>query len=326
MIAYLLQRAVTSILLILALLSVVFFLIHAAPGDPLDRYLDPDLDAAQREQIRHRLGLDRPLLVQYGEWLTGVIFRADFGHSLRQFRPVTSIIGEAVPRTLLLTVIAYLVHMLTAISGGVFMAKHRGHFLERSATVLGLTAYSLPSFWLGLMLILLFCRQLGWFPAGGMASPDAAFLPWYQQLLDRVHHLVLPVLLLGVSSAVGTARYLRNSLAEVLAQDYVLAARAKGLPEHTVLWKHALRNGLLPVITMAGLSFPFLLSGAVVTEVIFAWPGMGRVAIDAIWARDYPVIMGTTALAAVMVVLGNWVADLLYALADPRVRLAGRVR
>lgn len=324
MIPYLLRRLVSSCLLILALLTVVFFLIHAVPGDPLDRYVDPDLNEAQRELIRQSLGLDRPVLVQYGRWLTRVVLRGDFGRSLRLHRPVAAIIGEAIPNTLLLTVTAYVLHLLTAIAGGVLMARYRGRPLERIATVGGLAVYSLPSFWLGLMLILFFCRFLGWFPAGGMASPDAAFLPWPQQLLDRLHHLALPVLLLGPGSAMGTARYLRNSLVEVLAQDYVLAARAKGLPERIVQWKHALRNGLLPVITLAGLSFPFLLGGAVVIEVIFAWPGMGRVAIEALWARDYPVIMATTALAAVMVVLGNLLADLLYAAADPRVRLTGR--
>ncbi len=323
MFLYLSRRLLSSLLLILALLSLVFFLIHAAPGDPLDLFTHPDLTDQQRELIRERLGLDRPLVEQYGRWLGGVILRADFGTSLRQHRPVAEIIAEAIPNTLLLTVAAYLVHMVTAVAVGVLLARHRGHPAERAVTVGGLAVYSLPSFWLGLMLILVFSRHLGWFPAGGMMSADAAFLSGGARLLDRLHHLVLPVLMLGVGSAMGTARYVRNSVAEALGQDYVLAARAKGLPERTVLVKHALRNGLLPVITLVGLSFPFLLGGAVVAEVVFAWPGMGRVAIDAIWARDYPVIMGTTALAAVMVVLGNLLADLLYGLADPRVRLKG---
>jgi peptide/nickel transport system permease protein len=323
---YLLKRVLSSLLLIWALLTVVFFLIRAAPGDPLNRITDHELDTEGRELIRQRLGLDQPLPSQYLGWLEGVILRADFGLSLRQHRPVSAIISQAIPNTLLLTGTAFLVHLLTAITTGVLMARYRGRPWERVATVGGLTIYSLPSFWLGLMLILLFGRFLGWFPAGGMMSPDAAFLPWHLRLVDRLHHLVLPVVVLGLGSAMGTARYLRNSLAEVLGQDYILAARAKGLPERTVLLKHALRNGLLPVITLVGLSFPFLLGGAVVAEVIFAWPGMGRVTIDAIWARDYPVIMGTTTLAAVMVVLGNLLADLLYGLVDPRVRLTGRYR
>jgi peptide/nickel transport system permease protein len=236
---------------------------------------------------------------------------------------VAAILGEAIPNTLRLTIAAYLLYLGLAVLAGVFMAKHRGHPIERTGTLLGLTFYSLPSFWFGLMLILVFSRTLGWLPTGGMESPDAAFIPWYARWLDQLRHLVLPVLVLGLGSAMAAARYLSNSLVEVLHQDYILAARAKGLPERIILWKHALRNGLLPLITLMGLSLPFLLSGAVVTEVVFAWPGMGRVAVDAIWARDYPVIMATTALSAVMVVLGNLLADLLYGWADPRVRSMG---
>jgi len=321
MTVYLIRRLLSSFLLVIALLSVVFFVIHAAPGDPLDLYADSDLDASQRDLIRQRLGLDLPVWQQYIHWLAAVLWHGDFGTSLRQHRPVREILQEAIPNTLLLTVAAFVLHFLIAIVAGVLLARHRGHPWERTATVSGLAVYSLPNFWLGLMLILLFSRQLGWFPTGGMMSLDAEYLPWPRYLLDRLHHMVLPVLMLGMGSAMATARYLRNSLSEVLEQDYVLAARAKGLPERTVLVKHALRNGLLPVITLIGLSFPFLLGGAVATEVIFAWPGMGRVTIDAIWARDYPVIMATTALAAVMVVVGNLLADLLYGWADPRVRL-----
>jgi len=318
---YLLRRLSASFLLILALLSAVFFLVRLVPGDPIDRFASADLDAAQRALIRHSYGLDRPLLAQYRDWLAGIVLRGDWGQSLRQHRAVGRVIGEAIGPTLLLTLTAYLVHLLIAVVAGVLMARHRGRRAERLATAGGLALYSVPAFWLGQMLILVFCRWLGWLPASGMTSPDAAFLPWPARLLDVARHLLLPVCLLGVASAMGTARYLRNSLAEVLAQDYILAARAHGLPERVVQWKHALRNGLLPVVTLAGLSLPFLLGGAVVTEVVFAWPGMGRVTVEAIFARDYPVIMGTTALAAVLVVAGNLVADLLYGVVDPRVRL-----
>jgi peptide/nickel transport system permease protein len=302
----------------------VFFVIHAAPGDPLNQYTDPDLDAAQRAAIARSLGLDRSVVEQYLSWLGAAILHGDLGRSLHWHRSVTGILAEAIPNTLLLTVSAYLIYLLLGVGGGLLLARYRGHPLERAATVAGLTVYSLPTFWLGLMMILLFCRQLGWFPASGMHAPDAVFLSALRRFLDLLHHLVLPAVLLGVGSAMGTARYLSHSLAEVLGQDYILAARAKGLPERVVLGRHALRNALLPVITLVGLSFPFLLGGSVVAEVIFAWPGMGRVAVEAIFARDYPVIMGTTALSATMVVIGNLVADLLYALADPRVRLGGR--
>jgi peptide/nickel transport system permease protein len=323
MVLYLLRRLSASLLLILALLSAVFFLVRLVPGDPIDRFTGADIGAEERALIRHSYGLDRPLLVQYRDWIGGVLVSGDWGQSLRQHRPVAAVIGEAIGPTLLLTLTAYVVHLLIAVAAGVLMARHRGRRGERIATVGGLALYSVPAFWLGQMLILVFCLRLGWLPASGMTSPDAAFLPWPARLWDLVRHLLLPVCLLGVASAMGTARYLRNSLAEVLAQDYILAARAHGLPERVVQWKHALRNALLPVVTLAGLSLPFLLGGAVMTEVVFAWPGMGRVTVEAIFARDYPVVMGTTALAAVLVVAGNLIADLLYGVVDPRVRLRG---
>lgn len=323
MAAYLLRRLGTSALLILALLTAVFFVVRAAPGDPVDRFLDPDLGAAQRGELRHALGLDRPLGEQYLRWLQRVVTAGDFGQSLRQHRPVAEVLGEALPPTILLTLTSYLVHLSLAVALGVFLARRRGRWEERLLTVGGLAVYSLPAFWVGQMLILVFCRLLGWLPASGLASPDAALLPWPERWLDTARHLALPVLLLGVTSALGTARYVRNSLLEALAQDYVLMARAKGLPESAVVGRHALRNALLPVVTLAGLSLPLLLGGAVVTEVVFAWPGLGRVTVDAIYARDYPVIMATTALSALLVVAGNLAADLVYGLVDPRVRLRG---
>jgi peptide/nickel transport system permease protein len=178
----------------------------------------------------------------------------------------------------------------------------------------------LPVFWFGLMAILVLARQLGWLPAGGLQSPDAEFLTTAERLGDRLRHLVLPASLLALSWAAGTARYLRNAMVEALEQDFVLAARARGLPERVVLWRHALRNALIPVVTLVGLHLPALLGGAVAIEAIFAWPGMGRVTIEAVWARDYPVVMATTFLAGVMVALGSLLADLLYGVVDPRVR------
>lgn len=323
MLPYLLRRLVAAAALVLALLTVVFCVVRAAPGDPLDRFADPELGAPERAQMRHALGLDRPLTAQYLGWLGGVV-RGDFGRSLRQHRPVREILAEAVPATLLLTLTSYLVHLAVAVGLGIMMARHRGRPWERAVSVVGLALYAMPVFWLGQMLVLVFCRLLGWLPAGGMLSSDAALWPWPARALDLARHLVLPVALLGAASAMGTARYLRNGLAEVLEQDYVLAARARGLPERLVMGRHVLRNGLLPVVTLAGLSVPFLLGGAVVTEVVFAWPGMGRVTVEAIFARDYPVIMATSALAAVLVVLGNLLADVAYGLVDPRVRLGDR--
>jgi len=323
MTAYVLRRLAGAALLVLALLTAVFFLVRLAPGDPAARHLDPDMGSQQREQVRARLGLDAPLHVQYGRWMGGVLLRGDLGRSLQYHRPVTSLLADAIPNTLLLTVSAYAVHLGLALWGGVWMARRRGTRAERGATVAALAVYSLPAFWLGLMLILVFSRALGWLPAGGLHAPDAELLSGPARVWDTIRHMVLPVTVLGVASAAGTARYLRSSLIEVLDSDFILAARARGLSERAVVWRHAVRNALLPAVTLVGLNLPFLLGGAVVTETVFAWPGMGRLAVDAIFARDYPVIMGATAVSAVMVVLGNLLADLAYGRVDPRIRLGG---
>jgi len=234
---------------------------------------------------------------------------------------VSAILGEAAGPTLLLTFTAYGCHLLLAIAAALVMATARGRPVDHLVQGAGLVFYSVPGFWLGLMFILLFSRQLGWFPTGGWESPDAIYLATGARWADRLHHLALPVATLALGSFMGTARYLRAALDDVLAQDYILAARARGLSERRVLLGHALRNAQLPLITLLGLSLPFLLGGAFVVEVVFGWPGMGRVTLEAIWARDYPVIMATTLLAAVAVVAGSTLADLLYRWADPRVRL-----
>jgi peptide/nickel transport system permease protein len=322
MISWLARRVAVSAFLIFVLLSAVFFIVRLAPGDPLDQVVEDNLGPENRELMRQRMGLDESLLRQYLHWLSSSA-RGDFGISLSQQRPVGGIIGEALPATLLLTVTAYLLHLLLALGAAVAMTARSGRAVDHWVQGVGLTLYSLPSFWLGLMLIMVLSGKLGWFPAGGMHAPDAGYLGWWPWLVDLAHHLVLPVATLALGSYIGTARYLRTSLADVLDQDYILAARARGLSERRILFHHALRNALLPIITLLGLSLPFLLGGAVVVEVVFGWPGMGRVAIEAIWARDYPVIMATTLVSAVTVVAGSLLADILYRWADPRVRHTG---
>ena len=323
MIRDLLTRLATALLLVLAALSLAFLLARLAPGDPVGMLRDPDLDAAGRELLRQQYGLDRPLAEQYVRWLGGVVLHGDLGRSLRLHREVSDVLAEAVPRTLLLTVSAYLVHLAVAVPLGVWMARRRGSAAERAVGALGLALNSLPAFWLGLMLVLVFARGLGWLPASGMHAPDHALLPWPSRILDTLRHLVLPVAVLGLATAVGTARYVRQAVLEVLDSEFVTAARARGLPERVVIWRHALRNALLPVVTLVGLNLPALLGGAVVTETVFAWPGMGRVAVEALWARDYPVILGAAGLSAVVVVVGNLLADLCYRFVDPRARAGG---
>ena len=318
--SWLLQRAATSLLYIFLLMSAVFFIVRLAPGDPLDQITEMEMGAENRELIRNHLGLDESLPRQYLNWL-GSVAQGDFGISLRQQRPVSEILAEAVPPTLLLTLGAYALHLVLALVAALIIVSRPGRPAAHVVQTVGLTFYSVPSFWLGLMLILLFGGKLGWLPAAGMYSPDADLMPWLQRQVDLAWHLVLPVATLGFSSFMGSARFLVAGMEESLAQDYVLAARSRGIPEGRILIHHALRNALLPLITLVGLSLPYLLGGAVVVEVVFGWPGMGRVSVEAIWARDYPVIMATSLIAAVAVTLGSLLADIFYQLADPRVRV-----
>ncbi|RKZ16981.1 diguanylate cyclase [bacterium] len=319
MTSWLSRRLAISVILVFVLTSVVFFVVRLAPGDPLQRMVNETTQPGDRDLVRERLGLDGSLGRQYVDWLAGVV-RGDLGISLRQQRPVTAIIGEAVGPTLLLTVTAYLLHLVLAVLAGTTMASRRGRPADHLLQGVGLVLYSLPGFWLGLMLIMFFAGRLGWFPVGAMHAPDAVFMSGPARLADLLHHLALPVATLALGSFMGTARYLRASLDEALAQDYIMAARARGLTERTILWRHALPNALLPLVTLIGLHLPFLLGGAVVVEVVFGWPGMGRVTVEALWARDYPVIVGTTLLSAITVVAGSLLADILYRRVDPRVR------
>jgi len=323
MLPWLTRRLVTSLLLVLLVLSAVFWVVHLAPGDPLDQVVQEGMTDADRDLIRQRLGLDAGVGEQWLEWLGGAL-TGDWGTSLRQQRPVAEILAEAVPATLLLTLTAYALHLVLAVGVSLLTATRRGGALDHALQGIGLALYSLPAFWLGLMLILVCGRLLGWLPTSGMRSPDAQFLSTGARLADLLRHLILPAATLALGSFMGTARYVRAALDETLAQDHILAARARGVPERRILVNHALRGALLPLLTLLGLHLPFLLGGAVVIETVFGWPGMGRVAVEAIWARDYPVIMATTAVSAVLVVAGSLLADLLYRAADPRVRLAGR--
>lgn len=322
--AWFARRLLWSLLMLVLLLTMVFAIVRLAPGDPLEVGVADSFEARDRELLRERLGLDRPLVEQYVNWVSGCL-RGDWGTSLRQQRPVADIVGEAVGPTLLLSLAAYLLHLLLAIPAAVLMSARRGRTTDHVVGGIGLVLLSVPGFWLGLMLMLLFARQLGWLPAGGLQSPDADLLPAGARLLDVLRHLALPVLTLALGSFMGTARYVRAALDETLAQDFILAARARGVGERRLLWVHALRHALLPVITLAGLHLPQLLGGAVVVEVVFGWPGLGRVAVEAIGARDYPVIMAVTVLSAVLVTVGSLLADVGYRRADPRVRLAGQV-
>ncbi|HSK19815.1 MAG TPA: ABC transporter permease [Longimicrobiales bacterium] len=323
--AFILKRLLGAIPLLLGIATIIFFVLNLAPGDPTSFYFNPNVPPEIIEQMRRNLGLDQPLHVQYFRWMVS-FFQGDFGYSLAQSRPVSEIVFEALPNTLMLTGTALVLVFVIGMFIGVLQAVRQYSIFDSTSSVVSLFFYSMPSFWLALMLVLIFslkAHQWGWpiaLPATGITSVDYEFMSAGEKIADRISHLILPVGTLTLALAAGVARYMRGQMLEVIRQDYIRTARAKGLSERTVITKHALRNSMLPVITLLGLYLPFLFSGAIFIEVIFAWPGMGRVIYDAIFQRDYPLVMATSFIFATIVVVGNLIADVLYAVADPRIR------
>ncbi|MBI2131536.1 MAG: ABC transporter permease [Candidatus Tectomicrobia bacterium] len=302
---FLLRRLLLLLPVLWGVSTLVFLVTHVIPGDPVDLMLGETARPAQREEMRKALGLDRPLLAQYGEFLGGLA-RGDLGSSLHQKRPVASLLAERAPATAELAAASLAVAMLIAFPLGMAAARRAGSWLDLLAGMLAVLGASLPVFWLGPLLIIAFSLGLGWLPVSGRTGPLS---------------LVLPAATLGMALAAILMRMARSSLLEVLPQDYLSAARAKGLSEGRVLWLHALRNACLPLITILGIQMGALLSGAIITETVFAWPGVGRLTIQAIAARDYPVVQGCVLLIAGVYVAVNFAADLAYAWLDPRVRL-----
>lgn len=319
MTGFLLRRIATAVPLLFGVLTLTFFIIRLAPGDPASIYISGDIDPAYADRLRHSLGLDQPLHVQYVQWLMATA-QGEFGISFSKHAPVFDVVMETLPRTLLLTSAALALNFIIGIVMGIAAAIRRGKLQDHLIGLISLFLYSMPEFWLGLMLILALSLQLPIFPASGMHSPLATYLPAFEYALDVLQHMILPVFVLGIASAAATGRYMRGSLLEVVNQDYIRTARAKGVRERVVISRHALRNALLPIITLFGLSLPFLLGGAVIIETVFGWPGMGKLAVDAIFTRDYPLIVACTFVAGCTVVAGNLLSDVLYAIADPRIR------
>jgi len=322
MLKYIVKRLLLSVPLVLGIVTATFFMSHLAPGDPMDMYLEPQrqrrMDPEVIELLRERYGLDQPVHVQYVTWLKNFA-QGDFGESFRHRRPVKDMLVEAVPYTLQLTILAIVLDALIGITIGIISAVRQYSKLDKTVTIGSLIIYAIPSFWLALMLIMVFSVNLGWFPTSQTRSMHYEDLTAIGKMLDRAWHLALPVFVMGIAGAAGTARYMRNKLLEVLNEEYIMAARARGFREKTVIVKHALRNAMIPIVTIYGMSLPFLLGGATIIETIFAWPGMGRLTVGAVGGRDYPIIMATVTIAAVLTVLGNLLADITYAAVDPRV-------
>lgn len=326
MIRYALRRALEAIPILLGVATIVFLILSLAPGDPAAVYFGPGVSPEAMEQIRRNLGLEDPLLLRYGRWLWAFL-TGDFGYSLAAGMPVRARLAAALPNTLVLAFGALTLAFLAGIILGVVQAVRQYTLLDSVLSAMALFFYSMPAFWLAIMLILVFSVGAGsmweWpfsLPASGIVGSGHDALGPVEQMMDRIRHLVLPTLSLFLILTAGIARYVRASMLEVLHQDYIRTARAKGLRESAVILRHALRNALIPVVSLFGLYFPFLLSGTVFVEYVFAWPGMGKLMVDSILMRDYPVVLAGTFLFGAMVVAGNLLADLLYGVVDPRIR------
>lgn len=312
---YIIKRVLQAIPLLIIITIIAFIIQNLAPGDPVYMFIDPesakhiDLNA-----LRHRLGLDLPIYARYFVWLKNLI-RLDLGNSFIEGTPVIKMIGDRLSATVILALVAMVFSFLVAIPAGILSALKKNTIVDYFFSTISFIGVSIPSFWFGLMLILLFSLKLGWLPSGGMRENFDQFL-WP----DRIKHIIMPAFVLGTGAMASKMRYMRSSMLEAIGQDYVRTARSKGLAERIVILKHTLRNALLPIITLLGMLLPGLVGGAAIVETIFAWPGIGRMSVLANFSRDYPVLMGTTLVSSILVILGNLIADILYAVADPRIK------
>lgn len=296
---YLLRRLIQLIPLLIGISLISFFVMHLAPGDPTSLFIDPNVKPEELLRVRANWGLDKPIYIQYFLWLKNAVL-LDFGRSYTTGQPVISEIAERLPITLMLMIPSYLLTILICIPIGVISAVKKNSWFDNTFTFLSFAGMAIPTFWLGLMLMLLFSVKLHWLPAVGSFA--------------------LPLITMTIGSLAGLTRYQRSAMLEILSQDFIRTARAKGLPERIVIFKHALRNALIPTVTVLGLSLPDLFGGAFIIETIFAWPGMGRLGVQSIFQRNYPVIMGIVMFSALIIIIGNLLADLAYAWVDPRIR------
>lgn len=312
---YLLRGVAQSSVLLIIVTIIVFSLIHAAPGGPGAVMTDQRLSAEDIARMRANLGLDAPLPVQYWRWASGIV-TGDFGISYSDGRPVIDTIAQRIPNTLILAGTSFVLAILVAIPIGVLMGAHPHGKFDQVLSGVSFVAMSVPVFWMGILAIILFSVRLGWLPSSGMYTINEG-----KQIGDLLRHLVMPAIVLSLPSMAIFTRYVRVSVLETAQNEYVRTARAKGLKSNTILYRHVLRNALMPIVTIIGISLPTVVTGAAVTESVFGWPGMGRLAVDSAATRDYPVVMAITLIVAFLVVVINLLTDLLYAVIDPRVIL-----
>lgn len=317
---YILRRLLQAIPMLLVISLMTFMIVEIAPGDAAQMYIDPDrgADPAYIQQVRENLGLDQPVYIRYAAWL-GQTLSGDLGFSFRSRRAVALEVGDRLPNTLLLGGAALFLSFILAVPIGAISALKRHSLLDYAVTTLSLIGISVPIFWVALLLIQIFAIQLDVFPASGMRNVREQYTGW-QSTLDVLHHMILPTIVLALAQIASLSRYQRSAMLDVLGQDYIRTARGKGLAERRVLILHAFRNALIPMITLLGISIPSIVTGAFITETIFSWPGIGRLGVDAVSGRDYPVIMAVTMLSAILILVGSLIADIAYVWADPRIR------
>jgi len=318
MASYIFRRLLQAIPIMFGVSLICFAIINLAPGSPVDRFRTGRVSPQVIQNLIHAYGLDQPLPVQYVKWITTFVqlWRPDaWGYSFIDGLPVTTRIFERVPNTLLLMGTALTVTIILAVPIGILAAVRQYSWADKIITTLATIGYAIPSFWLGLMLSFIFAVSLGWFPLFGMHTFGKENDP-----VDLMWHLVLPVACLTIQSVSGWSRYMRSSMLEVLHADYIRTAKAKGLAGSRVIYRHALRNALIPMVTLLGLAIPTLLAGAAITETIFSWPGLGGLGVSSVVTRDYPTVLAITMLGGFMVIMGNLLADILYAVVDPRIK------
>ena len=319
MLKYIIRRLLHLIPVVIVISVLIFGIIKLAPGDPVGANLDPKASAAQRQAERVRLGLDKPIPVQYLNWLKRSI-KGDFGESYMYKRPVSEVIPQFIMNSFILNVVTYILAFLISIPIGVVCAVKQYSKTDNFWTIFSIIGISMPSFFFGLLLIYIFAVKLNWFPINGMVTPGKNAIG-FVRFKDIMYHMALPAIVLTVGSMASLVRYTRTSMLEVINQDYIRTARSKGLREKVVIYKHAFRNALIPIVTIIGFSIPGLFSGAVILEKVFVWPGIGNIMMDSISARDYNLMMALNMFFALLTLLGNLLADIGYALVDPRIKV-----
>ncbi len=324
MLRYLIKRILLMVPLLLGITVICFFVMHLAPGKPTDlqTQMNPKASAEMKQRLMKLYELDKPVHLQYWSWLKK-LSRGDLGTSFSSdHRPVADKILERLPITITINVLSLLIIIAIAVPIGVLSAVHQDSLFDKITAVIVFIGFAVPTFWLALLLMIFFGIHLGWLPISGLRSLNYEYLSIWGQLTDLARHLILPVFISAFGGLAGLSRYMRANMLEVIRQDYILTARAKGLSERQVIYRHALRNALLPAITILGLSIPGLIGGSVIFETIFAIPGMGQLFYMSVMARDYPVVMGILLIGAILTLAGNLIADVSYAIADPRIRIS----